>query len=305
LRTIPCLEPFPAAIGSDTLDFVEFITALGEHPEAIKAIISAAILLFIVAGRRIAVRTFDNSGLPPERRIQFLVQSRNAAIFIFLASVAVLWAEQLQTIAFSLAAVAVALVIATKELILCVSGTVLRISARSFRLGDRIEVGSTRGDVIDIGPLTTTLLEVGPEPSIHKLTGRAVVIPNSLFLTTAVVNETFTDEYVLHTTRVELEVDADWRDAERTLLEAASDICAQYIPDARENMERVGHKHGLEPPTVEPRVWVSTRTTGIGLILRYPAPIRHRGQVEQSILRAYLDRRALKSAKPDAARPGA
>ncbi len=284
---------------------MEFIRTLGEHPAAIKVLISVAILLFILVGRRIAVRTFENSGLPPERRNQFLVQSRNAAILLLIASVTVLWAEQLQTIAFSLAAVAAAMVIATKELILCVSGTFLRVSARSFRLGDRIEVGGTRGDVIDIGPLTTTLLEVGPEASIHKLTGRAVVLPNSLFLTTPVFNETFTEEFVLHTTRVELDADTPWREAERTLLDAAEQVCAKYVPDAQKNMERVGHKHGLEPPDVKPRVWVSTKSTGIGLILRYPAPIRRRGQVEQSILRAYLDRRPVKTTKSDAARPGA
>lgn len=286
---------------------MEFIAALGEHPAALKVLVSVGILLLILVGRRIAVRTFETSGLPPERRNRFLVQSRNAAIILFLAATAVLWAEQLQTVALSLAALAAAMVIATKELILCVSGTFLRISARSFRLGDRIEVAGIRGDVIDIGPLTTTLLEVGPEASIHKLTGRTVVLPNSLFLNTPVANETFTEKFVLHTTRVELSADASWREAEQALLDAAEEVCGKYVADAQKNMERVGHKHGLEPPDVRPRVWVSTRDKGsLGLILRYPAPIRGRGQVEQSILRAYLDRKSgLSSAKSDAAPPEA
>lgn len=277
---------------------VELLATLGEHPSAVKVLISIGILLLIVAGRRIAVRTFETSGLPPERRNRFLVQSRNTAVVLFLASTTVLWAEQLHTVALSLAALAAALVIATKELILCLSGTFLRISARTFRLGDRIEVGGTRGDVIDIGPLTTTLLEVGPEASIHKLTGRAVVLPNSLFLNTPVFNETFTDEFVLHTTRVELDSAAKWKEAERTLLDAANEICGDYLEAAQRNMERVGHKHGLQPPNVAPKVWVVTRTSGLGLILRYPAPVRQRGQVEQSILRAYLDRRESEPSTP-------
>lgn len=285
---------------------MDVFATIEQHPEAIKLFVSVLILVLIVAGRRVAVRTFENSGLPPERRNRFLVQSRNAAIALFLASVLVLWAQQLQTVALSLAAVAAALVIATKELILCVSGTFLRMSARTFRLGDRIEVTGIRGDVIDIGPLTTTLLEVGPEPSIHKLTGRAVVVPNSLFLTAAVVNETFTEEFVLHTTRVELDEQTPWREAETMLLDAANEVCERYVEDAQKNMERVGHKHGLEPPDVRPRVWVATRSGGVTLVLRYPAPIRARGQVEQSILRSYLDRRdSLTRSMPGAARPEA
>ena len=285
---------------------MDVFAAIEQHPAAVKVFVSVAILILIVAGRRVAVRTFESSGLPPERRNRFLVQSRNVAIALYLASVVVLWAEQLQTVALSLAALAAALVIATKELILCVSGTFLRISAQTFRLGDRIEISGIRGDVIDIGPLTTTLLEVGPEPSIHKLTGRAVVIPNSLFLTAPVVNETFTEEFVLHTTRVEIDEHTSWREAETMLLESANHVCGGYVADAQKNMERVGHKHGLEPPDVRPRVWVATRPTGITLVLRYPAPIRARGQVEQSILRAYLDRRdALTRPRPGATPPEA
>lgn len=285
---------------------MEFFATLEQHPEGVKVLVSLVILLLIGTGRRIAVRTFDRSGLPPERRNRFMVQSRNAAIVLFLVAVTVLWAEQLQTVALSLAALAAALVIATKELILCISGTFLRMSARTFRLGDRISVDGTRGDVIDIGPLTTTLLEVGPGPTIHKLTGRTVVLPNSLFLTYPVVNETFTEQYVLHTTTLEFGTTAGWREAETLLLEVANEACSSFVEEAEQNMRRVGHKHGLEPPNVTPRVWVAPRDPGIALILRFPAPIRGAGQVEQAILRAYLDRSdGLTTATSGAARPEA
>ncbi len=280
---------------------MDAIAELWQHPEAVKVFISVGILVLIVTGRRLAVRTFENSGLPPERRNRFLVQSRNTAIVVSVASITVLWAEQLQTVALSLAAIAAALVIATKELILCLSGTLLRVSARSFRLGDRIEINGTRGDVIDLGPLTTTLLEVGPGPTIHRLTGRTVVIPNAVFLTQAVVNETFTEQFVLHTTSVFLPKDADWQASEVLLLACAREVCEEFVGDAQKNMERIGHKHGLEPPNVEPRVWVSAQQESVSLLLRFPAPIRQRGSVEQSILRAYMERRRVSPAKTDAA----
>ncbi|MEM6292279.1 MAG: mechanosensitive ion channel family protein [Myxococcota bacterium] len=284
---------------------MNWLAQLGEHPAALKGAATAVILALVVIGRSIAVRTFEGSGLPPERRNRFLVQSRNAAVLIFLGSTAVLWAEQLQTVALSLAALAAALVIATKELILCLSGTFLRVSARTFKLGDRIEINGVRGDVIDIGPLTTTLLEVGPERTIHKLTGRTVVLPNSLFLSTPVLNETFTDQYVLHTTTVKLRNDERWQHVESMLLDAAQSVCGEHLDAARENMERVGHKHGLQPPDVRPRVWVSNGESGLELVLRYPAPIRGRGQTEQAILRAYLQRRESATAASDAAPPEA
>ncbi len=268
---------------------VEFFAWLGDHPAAIKLAITGLALVLVTVARTVAVRMFEGSGLPPERRNRFLVQTRNLAILVFLGSTVVLWAEQLQTVAFSLAAIAAALVVATKELILCLSGTLLRVSAKTFRLGDRIEIQGIRGDVIDIGPMTTTLLEVGPDLSIHKLTGRTVVLPNSLFLSTPVYNETFTERYVLHTTNIEVPLDSDWSAIERRLLKAAHAECDDFLDEARSNMERVGNKHGLAPPDVTPKVWLSTRgTEKLELTLRFPSPIRGRGRTEQAILRRYL-----------------
>ena len=38
----------------------------------------------------------------------------------------------------------------------------MRATSRSFKLGDRIEIGDYRGDVIDYNLFTTTILETGP-----------------------------------------------------------------------------------------------------------------------------------------------
>lgn len=281
---------------------MELLSALKRNPDAVKlaATVFIAVLAFLL--RRLAVRTFETSGLPPERRNRFLVQSRNAALLVFVGGTTVLWAEQLQSVALSVAALAAAFVIATKELILCLSGTLLRVSARSFKLGDRIEIQGSRGDVIDIGPMTTTILEVGPGPSIHKKTGRTIVLPNSLFLSAPVHNETFTGRYVLHTTTVHVPADRPWQTVEHVLLRSAEQVCASYIDDARENMKQIGVKHGLTPPDVTPQVWISNDAPAeLELWLRFPAPIRGRGQIEQSILRRYLTE--LSELKPSDAVP--
>jgi small-conductance mechanosensitive channel len=181
-------------------------------------------------------------------------------------------------------------VIASKELILCLSGAVLRISGSGFGLGDRIEIAGIRGDVIDIGALTTTVLEVGPGPAVHKSTGRTVVLPNSHFLLHPVTNETFTGPFVLHATTLPLSASEDWQDAERRLLEAARQECSSYLDDARANMEKLGRKHGLLPPSVEPQSWLRVpKPQEIELIVRFPAPARLRGQVEQAILRRFFE----------------
>src|SRR5690606_32112227 len=83
---------------------------------------------------------------------------------------------ELRTVAISIVAIAVAFVVATKELILCITGSILKMASRSFVIGDRIQVKDFRGDVIDQNLLATTILEVGPGKLTHQRTGRMAVI---------------------------------------------------------------------------------------------------------------------------------
>jgi small-conductance mechanosensitive channel len=267
----------------------DFLTDLAEFPAVLDITATVLLLLLLLLARSVVARAVARSDLPLERRRSMLVQTRNLAAFAFVGGAAVIWAQQLQHVALSLAAIAVAIVIATKELLLCFSGALLRISAQGWSIGDRIETGGIRGDVIDIGALTTTILEIGPGPAIHKATGRTIVLPNSLFLTQPVTNESFTHDFVLHATTVPLREGDDWEHAERCLLAAARTECEGFLDEARKNMERVGRKHGLEPPSVAPQVWVRLPKAGrVELVLRFPAPSRIRGQTEQAILRKFL-----------------
>src|SRR5690606_4205598 len=100
--------------------------------------------------------------------------------------------------AFSIAAVTLALVIATKELILCFSGAMLRAGTGAFTIGDWIEVGANRGEVIDFNLFSTTLQELDRPPNDYSFTGKVIVIPNSLFLSEPIKNLNFSKRYAFH-----------------------------------------------------------------------------------------------------------
>jgi small-conductance mechanosensitive channel len=68
-------------------------------------------------------------------------------VVLLLLGLVLIWAPQLWTFALSLAAVAVEIVVATKEMILCISGSLMRASPRAFSVGDWIEVADVRGEV--------------------------------------------------------------------------------------------------------------------------------------------------------------
>lgn len=240
----------------------------------------------LVIVRRLRLRT----DLPPLQRRQYIVTAQNGTLFLFFLIFVVIWLEQLRTLAASLMVVAAAIVLATKEFILNISGFFFRSSADFISIGDRIEINGIRGDVIDQSILGTTLLEIGPGVKTNQYTGLTVYIPNSMFLANPVRNETHLGgNFVFHLITIPLKIESDWEQAEKALLKAADESCASYIAEARTNMEELARRHSLDAPAIEPRVHVQiVEPDKALLVLRTPVPARKRGRIEQDISRRYL-----------------
>jgi small-conductance mechanosensitive channel len=251
-------------------------------------VLSVGLVAFVLLVRWALLRFVRATHMSGERTaLRVTVQIKRSAVVLVLLALGLIWASELRTFALSVTAIAVALVIATKEMLLCAMGALLRASSGSFHIGDRIEVGDIRGDVVDHGLLATTLHEVGPG---HQWTGRMLTLPNSVLLTETVINESILRKYVLHVITVPIPWDAEWRDAEAALIDAADEICADYLEEARHELGTQARNQGLDPPWVEPRVNVDVVEAGkLQLSLRLPTASRDKGVIEQQVLRRFLD----------------
>lgn len=253
------------------------------------AIISVAWVAGTLMLRAAAERAVRSTSFKSERvSLRWRTQIRTVTALTILGGLVLIWATELRTMALSLAAIAVAIVVGTKEMLLCVMGSIVRTTSRAFSIGDRIEIEGVRGDVIDHGLFTTTILEIGPG---HLWTGRAVTLPNALFLSGNVVNESFAQSYVLHIIRVPVADDAvAVNKARKALLAIGKEVCDEFLEKAREYLERNAETHGFEPPDVEPTVSIALPEVGkLDLLLRIPTPARMKGDIEQRVLRAWLD----------------
>lgn len=263
----------------------EVVTILVDNLPLTLVLIGVVVLLNILIVRLI----FRNSRLSAEARRRWVWTTRNALLAVFIVGIVLIWAPQLRTVAAVFIAFALAIVLATKELISCVTGAILRVSTNAYGIGDRIEIGSVRGNVVDHNLLTTTVLEIGPGQTTHQYTGRAMIVPNSLLLTTPVTNETYTKKYVLHVTRVPLKTSDDWQTAEKILLEAAWAHCGGYIEHAKKYMKDLEGRHWLDAPSVEPRVTIQLKDADrMDLLLRVPCSPEDTARFEQTILRHFL-----------------
>lgn len=243
------------------------------------------LMLAIVILRTLTARFIRKNVVSSELRGRLLVNFRNGFLLLGVLGLALIWGDQIRSLALSIVAIAVAFVVATKELILCISGAILKGSAGSFNLGDRIQIKDFRGDVIDQTLLATTVLEVGPGKTGQQRTGRLIVIPNSLFVSEPVTNESFTDHWDFHVFTVPFKREDDWHSARTALLAAANRHCEPYLDTVRTYMNKVGASRGLEVPSVDPRVTIQAPVASeIHLTVRLPAKSGQRSYIEQSIL---------------------
>lgn len=262
-------------------------------------LISTTILIIVILITRAVTKRIIRRAIPvSELRRRWLVQSRNALVLLLILGLVFIWGAELRTLALSIVAVAVALVVATKELILCATGTILKTGARSFSIGDRIQIKDFRGDVIDQNLFATTIMEIGPGKMTHQRTGRIIVVPNAMFFTEPVINESYTNDYVLHVFVVPFKREDDWQSAQQALLQAAQRLCAPYLDTVRRHMNRIAERQGLIAPSVDPRVTIQTPSAGeVHLVVRLPVRSDQRSYIEQAVLSSVF--------APDAAIKGA
>jgi small-conductance mechanosensitive channel len=196
-------------------------------------LLTNAILSLLLAGaiillRKMLVRAILRKDFADNlTRRRLAVSVRNALVFVLVLGLIGIWAKEVQNLALSVVAFAAAMVLATRELIQCATGSFYRTGANAFSVGDRIEVDGRRGEVIDLNLWATTILEIGPAHTAHPYTGRTVVIPNSVLLLQPVVNESFMKPYVIHTISIPMRISEDWQQAEKALLAAAHAECGE------------------------------------------------------------------------------
>ncbi len=248
-----------------------------------------ALLLFVVVGTRYVILRFlrRNDRITPQLQLRAAANIRVLSYLILAFGLFFIWAAELRALALSFVVLAMAIVWAIKETLTSVQGWFYRMSSDAFSVGDRIRVLDIHGDVIDHGLLSTTVLEVGPG---YQRTGRVISLPNSVFLTAPILNESLAGEYVLHVMTIPVRRDAPLDAIEQRVLTAAREACAEFLDDVRRSIVVRYRRHGLNAPLSEPRItYEVVDTVRVNMLLRIPTPVGLVRKVEQRVLRSLLE----------------
>ena len=247
------------------------------------ALVVALLIVRFVVGH--AIRGMTDAAPHLQRR--WIATGRNLLFFLGLLGLVLIWAPQLRTFAISLTAVAVAIVVATKELILCFSGAFMRASSRAFTVGDWIDVAGVRGEVVDHNIFVTTIHEFAH--GSFNYTGRTAVIPNSVFLGQTIRNDSLQREYVYPSFAITVEATVD---VFKHRQDMENIIAARYEPfrtEASRANQVIERRFSID--LLDALLRVDFRTTDLGkyrIIVTVFCPTSHVDALENDITCAVM-----------------
>ena len=183
------------------------------------------------------------------------------------------------------------LAIALQDPVTNLAGWAFLTVRRPFAVGDRIEIGDHRGDVIDMRLFQFTLMEIGNWVNADQSTGRIIHIPNGWVFRNSTANYTAGFNFIWNELPITVTFESDWEKAKRILAEVAAKHSILADHDAQEQVRRAARKYMIYFQYLTPIVWVAVADVGVTLTVRYICEPRKRrssaGAVWEDVLRAF------------------
>ena len=178
---------------------------------------------------------------------------------------------------------AAGIAIALKDILVNIAGWLFMIWRRPFLVGDRIQIGTMAGDVIDVRLFHFTLNEIGNWVDADQSTGRVIHIPNGRVLTDVIANYSEGFEYIWNEIPVLVTMESDWERAKQILLEIVQRDSAEIVKAAEESVRHSTKKFMILYTTLTPTVYTKVGEDGVVLTMRYLCEPRKRRVTEQTI----------------------
>jgi small-conductance mechanosensitive channel len=209
--------------------------------------------------------------------------------FVFVIVTTVIWFGGLTGWSAYLGLVSAGLAIALQDPLVNLVGWMFISVRKPFVVGDRIEIGGMRGDVIDLRLFQFSLIEIVNWVDADQSTGRIIHVPNGWVFRQTTANYTAGFKFIWDEIAVMVTFESDWKRARTILEEIASRHTA--IPDeqASEEVRRASRKYLIFFQKLTPIVWTSVADSGVVLTMRFICEPRARRSTASAIWEDVLD----------------
>jgi len=222
--------------------------------------------------------------------------------FGLVVAILMIWFGSLTGWAAYLGIVSAGLAIALQDPVTNLAGWLFLAIRKPFTVGDRIQIGEHRGDVVDLRLFQFSLMEIGNWVDAEQSTGRIIHIPNGWVFKQSTANYTRGFNFIWNEIPVTVTFESDWEQAKELLLAIAGKHALLKTQEARDQVRQAARSYMIYFQHLTPIVWTSVIDYGVTLTLRYICEPRRRRSSEEviweEILRSFARRDDIDFAYP-------
>jgi small-conductance mechanosensitive channel len=261
------------------------LTALGVRLGILACILTAVFVLAEVWRR--AVLRFSHE---PRRRYQLLLVRKIVLWAAVIAIVGLSFVTEISTFATFAGLLTAGLAVAMQSVLVSVVGYFFLIGKYGIRVGDRIQIGTVVGEVIDLGLVRMHLMELNTQGPLGP-TGRVVAFANlivfqasgGLFKQIPGVNISW------HEMTLTLPVVKDYAALKDRLLAAVGGVSSQYRDEiARQTKEIQRSTAVAAVGDASPHVQMHLADGRMQALIRYPVHLEHAAEIDERVSEAVL-----------------
>ena len=255
-----------------------------------KILASVAVILGLAILRIIALRIVYRQ--TDDIRIRYNLRKSITYISVTIGILIIgrVWIAGFQSFATYLGLVSAGLAIALKDPLVNLAAWIFIIWRRPFTVGDRIEIGTNKGDVIDLRIFQFTLMEIGNWVDAEQSTGRIIRIPNGKVFTETLANYSKGFAYIWNEIPVLITFESNWKKGKDILAEIGMRHAEHLTESAAERVKEASARMMVFYTTLTPTVYTSVKDSGVLLTIRYLCKPRQRRGTEQEIWEDILTR---------------
>ena len=265
---------------------------LGAAPETTQRLFATLVTILAVILIRALTLRVVNQRVEDARALYRWRKTVSYIAFGVAVAIAMrVWFPGLQGVSTFLGLLSAGLAIALRDPIVNLVGWAFILWRKPFEVGDRIQIGSHAGDVIDVRIFQFTLMEIGNWVDADQSTGRVIHVPNGKVFTDTTANYTKGFQHIWNEIPVLVTFESNWEKAKAILTEIANRCAENLSTTAQQRLRKAAQKYMIFYSKLTPVVYTSVMDCGVLLTIRYlTAPRQRRGSSEaiwEEILREF------------------
>ncbi len=256
---------------------------------AYRIVATTLTFVVVVVARWIAARWVSRKVTDEDMVFRARKAVTYVATAVFVVVVAWVWLPFLDDLGTFLGLLSAGVAIALADVFLDLAGWLFIMFRRPFKVGDRIEINGTAGDVIDLRAFRFTILEIRNWVDADQSTGRVVHIPNGTLFKHPTANFTEGFFHIWHEIPVLVTFESDWKRTEQLMLQAIAPLAlSEDVLREQQRIGSAGRDYLINYRQLKPAVYVTTKDSGVLLTIRLLVEARTRRSTDDRFWRALL-----------------